>query len=137
MLRFSAEKGKTTGWVNMGIDGGRDFGRMQVASAASRAPNLELVEKDGKRFMKITLRDKVSRLEYSIRGDELIVKGGTVSDWAGYDVDLRQATSFKLGTRVDDLQREVKELRATVEDFCGRKLSEPELKYLRGNSPGK
>jgi hypothetical protein len=68
------------------------------------------VEKDGKRSIKIVSdylfeggvlkKDPdpkvVATLDYSFKADEMMVKGGVIRKiWAGFDVDLTRAITFK------------------------------------------
>ncbi len=82
----------------VGISLGVDHGNSAVASSGGM---FELMEKDGKRYIK-TVPDPRAvgpeiTLEYSIKGDELIVKGGVVRNWAGWDADLTKAIPFRHG----------------------------------------
>jgi hypothetical protein len=92
LMRFEADKGKPTGSVLLGIDytyGSRDAGRRV---------RFELVEREGKRSIKIIDERRITALEYTIDAEKLTVKGGVVrKTWLGWDVDLTKATSFKAG----------------------------------------
>src|SRR5262245_13913670 len=92
LMRFEADKDKPTGRVLLGIDytyGSRNAGRRV---------QFELVERDGKRSIKILDGKETSALEYAIDADKLTVKGGVIrKSWLGWDVDLTKATSFKAG----------------------------------------
>ncbi len=95
LMHFTADKDRATGRLRLVVDLG-------TAKVASIGEWFALVGKDGKRYIRTTrgrpgTRSKVlATLEYSVDGDKLVVKDGVVRQaWAGWDVDLTRATSFK------------------------------------------
>jgi hypothetical protein len=92
LMRFEADEGKPTGCLLLGID--YTFG----SRAPGRRVQFELVERDGKRSIRIIDGSETSALEYALDADKLTVKGGVIRKiWLGWDVDLTKATSFKAG----------------------------------------
>jgi len=94
LTRFEADEGRATGCLLLAIDytyGSRDPGRRV---------QFELVEKDGKRSIRIIDGRETSVLEYAIDADKLTLKGGVIrKTWLGWDVDFTKATSFKTGEK--------------------------------------
>jgi hypothetical protein len=91
-MLFEPEKDKPSGSVRLIITHRVLFGGSRVASDAK----FELVEKDGKRSLKLIQGKKTTTLEYTIEAGELKIKGDTVS-WAGWDADLSKGVTFQPG----------------------------------------
>jgi hypothetical protein len=93
--RFSLDEGKASGNLKLEFHDGKG---MFVGPAL----RYELMEKDGKRFIKISEQGgkkepKVRAIvEYSLKSDELTIKGGLIpAAWGFWDVDLTKGVLFK------------------------------------------
>jgi hypothetical protein len=98
LIQFAPDKGKASGRLST---------EFHVGKAIAPGPNdrlkFELMEKDGKRFIKmleLVKGEKEPKLratvEYSLKAGELTLKGGVVPEvWAFADVDLTKGVLFK------------------------------------------
>jgi hypothetical protein len=94
LMRFQADKGKPAGGLLLGVD--YTYG----STAVGKPVKFELVEKDGKRSIRIIDGTETKTLEYSVDADKLTVKGGVIrKSWEGWDVDLTKPTSFKAAAK--------------------------------------
>jgi hypothetical protein len=97
-MTFAAAKGEASGPVMFG------WRSQDIGNGMAGGEDFELVEKDGKRSIKI--KNRFSRkvlfvLDYSSTSDKLTVKDGMLKAgvWGAYDyaVDLTKATAFRPG----------------------------------------
>ncbi|HVS38618.1 MAG TPA: hypothetical protein VMS17_23885 [Gemmataceae bacterium] len=90
---FKTDKDKPTGELRLGM------ALPNGADVLGVGPTFELVEKDGKRSIRISFGNSTNVVDYTLDGDKLTVKGGVIHRWAGWDVDLTNATAFKPGVK--------------------------------------
>lgn len=86
------EKEKPTGALSLGLD----HGDSRNWTSQAHAYAFELVEKGGKRYIKITARgEAIATLEYLRKADKLILRGA-VTEWAGpVKADFTKGITFK------------------------------------------
>ncbi len=93
-ITFAATKGRPSGLVTLRW-------RLGKMNGAVGGVGFELVEKGGKRFIKIndaSGRQPVLVLEYSLAADVLTIQGATNKAWTGiFDDDVTRAAVFKPG----------------------------------------
>jgi hypothetical protein len=97
LMVFSPSKDKPTGTIIWGVI-------IPDKSAVSVTRKFDLVEKDGKRYIKIIdMKEEkvVATLEYVIKSDELTIKGGVGGvvrlAFPGWYVDLTDPITFRAG----------------------------------------
>jgi hypothetical protein len=90
-MDFGADKGKPSGKVVLALLAD-DMVAMNADFIVTKVP-FELVEKDGKRFIKIERR---GLLEYEIKSDGFTVKGERHELWLDWKVNLTKPAAFKV-----------------------------------------
>jgi hypothetical protein len=108
-VTITQDQGKTKGQGQLHLFFGPKDVWLRVAQGKSTVASppfkFELAESDGKRYIKVlqvnpkddTDRKTFGELEYTLKPGELTIKGGTVPNWAGWEVDLSKPITFKPG----------------------------------------
>jgi hypothetical protein len=117
-IQFTADKGKPTGRLRLFVE----FG---TSAAGSTRKSFELVEKNGKRYVKImkpnhdprhdSASEVIGTVEYSIKSGDLTLMGEVSrADWAGWNEDLTQGVTFKAGAATISLTEAASEVSTDV-----------------------